>query len=474
MESRTKIVCTMGPAVNHPQKIDQLIEAGMNVARINFSHGTHEEHRETINNLKQARERAKIPLAIMLDTKGPEIRLGKLKEEQITLKEGQTLWLVREEIEGNEREITLKPSIVFESLKKDMFVLLDDGYIITHVVAVENKGVKVEVDHGGVIRSTRGVNVPTAEIALPAMTEQDVEDIRFGCKEGIDLIAASFIRSADHIISIKKLLKEEKSSGIGIIAKIENHQGVQNFDDIAKVADGIMIARGDLGVELPLSRVPHLQKKMIRACYLAAKPSVTATQMLESMIIKSRPTRAEVSDVANAIYDSTSAVMLSGETAIGSYPVETVKIMKEIAEEAEKDFNNYEFFKTNFEQLLPDTPTAVTKASIKTAYGVNAKAIFAFTASGLTARLLARMRPEMPIIAMTPNPRVYHQLAIVWGVIPILRKDVNNIEDAKKKISEYALSRQIVAYGDPVVITAGTPFGKAGTTNMMIVDTITV
>ncbi len=472
MVNRTKIVCTMGPAVASSERIEDLIDAGMNVARLNFSHGSHEEHGRVIGLLKQAREKKKVPLAIMLDTKGPEIRLGKLKKENLPLKEGSQIWLVKDEVEGDSNQITLTPASALDGLQKDMFILLDDGYIITHVVEVSSRGVKVEVDHGGEIRSLRGVNIPGVEIDLPPMTDKDVEDIRFGCQQDVDLIAASFIRSADHVLAIKKLLEEEGKHDIAVIAKIENRQGVHNFDSIVQVADGIMVARGDLGVEMPLTHVPRLQKMMIRKSYLAAKPSVTATQMLESMIVNPRPTRAEASDVANAIYDSTSAVMLSGETAVGSYPIEVVKVMNAIITETEGDFSYYEFFKHGTQRVFYDVPSSVTQASVNTAYSANAKAIFAFTTSGSTARLLSRLRPEMPIIAMTPSLKVYHQLALCWGVIPLLRGEVQDIEDAKRWISSFALERGIVQYGDLVVITAGTPFGRAGTTNMMIVDSI--
>lgn len=472
MLTRTKIVCTMGPAVATPEKIEGLIAAGMNVARLNFSHGTHTEHGQVIQYLKDARDKLKVPLAIMLDTKGPEIRLGKLKNDQITLKEGQRFWLIKEEVEGDEEKITLTPSLVLDALKRDTFVLLDNGYIVTHVVDVDKRGVQVEVDHGGVIKSTRGVNIPGADVELPPMTAKDEADICFGCEQDIDWIAASFIRSAEHVLAIKKLLKEQNKSDIAVIAKIENRLGVQNFDSIVQVADGIMVARGDLGVELPLTQVPRLQKMMIRKSFLSAKPCVTATQMLESMMVNSRPTRAETSDVANAIYDSTSAVMLSGETAVGKYPIQVVKVMKAIIEEAETDFGYYEFFKQSTQRPFYDVPSSVAGASINTAYGTNAKAIFAFTTSGSTARLLSRLRPQMPIIAMTPNLKVYHQLALSWGVIPLLCQDAHTIEEAKKKISEFALQKGLVQYGDLVVITAGTPFGQPGTTNMIIVDSI--
>jgi pyruvate kinase len=462
----------MGPAVATLERIEALIAAGMNVARLNFSHGSYEEHAKTIYFLKIAREKLSVPLAIMLDTKGPEIRLGKLKNGQITLKEGQQFWLVKEDIEGDEERMSLTPSIALDVLKKEMFVLLDNGYIITHVVDIGEKGVKVEVDHGGIIKSTRGVNIPGADIELPPMTAKDESDIRFGCEQDVDWIAASFIRSAEHVLAIKKVLEDQKRPDIAVIAKIENRLGVQNFDSIVQVADGIMVARGDLGVELPLTQVPRLQKMMIRKSFLSAKPCITATQMLESMMVNPRPTRAETSDVANAIYDSTSAVMLSGETAIGSYPIQAVKVMKAIIEEAEADFNYYEFFRLSTQHPFHDVPSSLAGASINTAYSANAKAIFAFTTSGSTARLLSRLRPEMPIIAMTPNVKVYHQLALVWGVIPILCKEAQTIEEAKKKISEFALEKGLVHYGDLVVITAGTPFGRPGTTNMMIVDSI--
>lgn len=469
---RTKIVCTMGPAVDSLEKIEALVHAGMNVARLNFSHGTYEEHAQTIRFLKTIREKLSVPLGIMLDTKGPEIRLGKLKNGEMHLKEGQQLFFVKEQVLGDEEKITLTPSIVFDVLRKDMIVLLDNGYIITHVVEVNEKGARVQVDHGGVIRSTKGVNIPSAEVELPVLTHKDVEDIKFGCSQDIDLIAASFVRSAEHVMMIKKILEDAGNPDVSVIAKIENKQGVQNFESIAQAADGIMIARGDLGVEMPLTQVPRLQKMMIRKCYLAGKPSVTATQMLESMINNPRPTRAEASDVANAIYDSTSAVMLSGETAVGAYPIETVKVMKGIIQETENDFDYFDFLKHVSLKGFADVPSSVAHATIRTAYSASAKAIFAFTTSGSTARLLSRLRPEMPIIAMTPNPKTYQKLSVCWGVIPLLSQGANTIEEAYKQISAFAVEKGYVRYGDLVVITAGTPFGQPGTTNMIIVDTI--
>ncbi|NGX61082.1 MAG: Pyruvate kinase [Chlamydiae bacterium] len=469
---RTKIVCTLGPCCDTLEKIEGMIDKGMNVARLNFSHGTHEEHGNVISLLKEARRKKQVPLAIMLDTKGPEIRLGKLKEEKVYLVEGSSLWLLREEVEGSGQEITLTPAMVLDVLKKDMVVLLDDGLIFTHVVEVDKKGVRVQIDYGGIIRSTKGVNIPDAVIDFPPMTEKDIEDIRFGCEQDVDYIAASFIRSSEHVVVIKKLLEEEGKSSIHVIAKIENKEGVKNFDSIVQVADGIMVARGDLGVEMPLTQVPKLQKMMIRKCYLGAKPCVTATQMLESMILNPRPTRAEASDVANAIYDSTSAVMLSGETAIGNYPLETISVMDSIIRETEEDFAYLEFFKERSQPVYYDVPSSVAQASVHTAYSTDAKAIFAFTTSGTTARLLARLRPKMPILAMTPNKKVYNQLSLSWGVIPILSDESKNVEEAKEAITQYALEQGIVKHGDLVVITAGTTFGEVGTTDMMMVDSI--
>lgn len=471
--ARTKIICTIGPACNSFEMILELCKAGMDVARLNFSHGTHEDHLRLINDLKKARQQLGVPLAIMLDTKGPEIRVGKVPDGKIILEAGQRVRLCSQEDSCRQpASIPIIPSSVLNLLPIGARVLFDDGYISSHVVEADQKSVTVQIDNFGALSSGKGVNVPNVDLKLPAVTEKDIEDIRFGCEQDVDLIAASFVRSPDHVIVIKNLLSEFKKPEIQVIAKIENSEGVKNFDSIVQVADGIMIARGDLGVEVPLSEVPRLQKMMIQKSYLAGKPSVTATQMLESMIHNPRPTRAEVSDVANAIYDSTSAVTLSGETAVGKYPLETVRIMKSIATETESDFN-YRNFADNYRHVtFHDVPSAVTLATVKTAYSSAARAIFAFTNGGSTARLLSRLRPEMPIIAMTPSEKCFHQMAYCWGVIPFLKKSGNSISDAFSKISTFALSKDIVSYGDLVVVTAGSPFGISGTTNMMIVESI--
>lgn len=472
MSTRTKVICTIGPACNTVEKMLELIDAGMNVARLNFSHGTHAEHQKVIDNLKEARKKKRAPLAILLDTKGPEIRVGKIKGGELPLAAGQLLTLVKEQVEGTIEKVTVTPEIVFDSVQIGMTVLFDNGFISSRVVKVIDGGMVVEIDNPGILRSNKGVNIPNKSIDLPAMTEKDLEDIHFGCENDIDIIAASFVRSAEHVLSIKRLLIKEGKPDILVMAKIENFQGVENFDAIVQVADGIMVARGDLGVELPVYQVPKLQKMMIRKCCLAGKPVVTATQMLESMMNNPRPTRADVSDIANAIYDSTSLVMLSGETAVGSYPIETVKVMRSVIREAESDFNYRDFFYHDVKRVYHDVASSVTLASVKTAYSSNAKAIFAFTSSGLTARLLSRLRPEMPIIAMTTSEKIYNQLAFNWGVVPFYCKEAKTLEDAFEKLAKFALEKGFVKFGDLVVVTAGTPFGLAGTTNMMLVESI--
>ncbi|MGD2169255.1 MAG: pyruvate kinase [Chlamydiota bacterium] len=470
--TRTKIICTIGPAVNSYEKILELVDAGMNVARLNFSHGTHENHQATIENLKRAREKRKVPLAIMLDTKGPEIRLGKIKGDALKVSKGQLLKIVPDPDPNDENQITIHPFSVLITINKGMNILFDDGYVSSKIVEKTEKEVTIEILNDGVLKSNKGVNIPKAHLNLPAMTDKDIEDLIFGCQQDIDIVAASFIRSSDHVLAIKELLKQQGKSEILVIAKIENSQGVENFDSIVQVADGIMIARGDLGVELDLGDVPRLQKMMIKKCYHSCKPVVTATQMLESMILNPRPTRAEVSDVANAIYDASSAVMLSGETAVGNYPIEAVKQMKHIAESTEADFDYKEFFRSHSNRDYHDISSSVALAAVKTAYSAGAKAIFAYTSSGFTARLTSRLRPKMPIFALTPKKKNYHQLAFNWGVTPIYAEKYNNKQEAFSLVQEYALKNGFIEFGDLVVVTAGTPFGKVGSTNMMVVENI--
>lgn len=470
MHTHTKIVCTIGPAVATYEKMFQLAEAGMNIARLNFSHGTHEEHLRDIENLKRVREKTKRPLAIMLDTRGPKIRVGKLPNDMMVLQPKQRIKIVAE---GSKKEgIPVHPIEVFEAIQVGGIVLFDDGYISSQVIEKGDLEATVEIQNSGVLKSGKGVNLPGAHIPLPGLTQGDIEDVKFGCEHDIDIIAGSFIRSAHHILSIKDLVVKQGKPEILVVAKIESTQGIENFDSIVQVADGIMVARGDLGVEVDLALVPKLQKMMIRKCYQACKPVITATQMLESMISNPRPTRAEVSDVANAIYDGTSAVMLSGETAVGKYPIETVQRMKSIIEETEADFDYHRFYELHAQRDYHDVSSAVSAAAVKTAYSTGAKAIFAFTTSGQTARLVSRLRPSMPVIAVTPNQKNFHQLIFNWGVVPVLCVGCKNAKEAFSAASSYALEHGHISFGDVVVVTAGTPFGKKGTTNMLLVENI--
>ncbi|MBN1914777.1 MAG: pyruvate kinase [Parachlamydiales bacterium] len=471
MQKFTKIICTIGPSVSSLEKMIELIEKGMNVARINFSHGTYEEHRKTIDNVKKAREITGQPIAILLDTKGPEIRVGEIANNEIVLSPQQKLEIVPNII-GNDRQISIHPFDVLEKVNIGMKILFDDGYILTQVVEKKKDRIVIEVINQGVLRSKKGVNIPDAVLSLPAMTQKDIEDLKFGCQNDIDIVAASFVRSEEHVLSIKQLLSEQGRSDIPVIAKIENKEGIANFNNIVKVADGIMIARGDLGVEVDLSLVPRLQKMMTKKCIENFKPVVIATQMLESMIANPRPTRAESSDVANAIYDYASVVMLSGETAIGKYPVEALKQMCNIIDKTEEDIDYRAYFDVQKERDFFDISTSVGVASVKTAYSAEAKAIFVFTSSGFTPRLISRWRPAKHIIALTTNKRTYYQLSFLWGVIPLYIDQCKDAEEAFTIMSKYALENNIVSFGDLVVVTAGIPFGKRGSTSMMMVESI--
>lgn len=446
------------------------MKTGMNVARLNFSHGDHAGHLQVIKHLKKAREELNQPLAIMLDNKGPEVRVGNLPSP-LELKKGDRFFLTDNQ-QNNPKYIPINPVSVLLKLEVGVKVLFDDGYVISRVIEIKDNGVWVEIENGGDLSSHKGVNVPGVALDLPILTPEDLEDIRFGCEHDIDILAVSFIRSAEHILKIKEVLKDFEKPEVLVIAKVENYQGINNFDHILKVADGIMVARGDLGVEVPISQVPRLQKEMIRKCFTAGKPAITATQMLESMIHHPRPTRAEVSDVANAIYDSTSCVMLSGETAMGQYPIQAVQVMSEIILDTEAYFNYQDFFYSQMQSCYKDVPSAVTSATVNTAYTTEARAIFVYSSSGYTPRLISKWRCAIPVIVLTHNRKVYHQLALNWGIIPIYSPNFKTMEEAFNIICDYALKRKLVALGDIVIVTAGSPFGVSGSTNMMLVENI--
>lgn len=466
----TKIVCTIGPAVDSVKKIIELIDMGMNVARINFSHGDYDQHEKTLDNLKKAQKITKKPLSIMLDTKGPEVRVSVSLKDCVKIKKGEKVF-IKEKVE-DEKTFSITPIEILDCLKKDVKILFNDGYVITRVCDIKKEGIVLEGLNDGVIKPGNSVNIPGIPLNLPAMTEKDKKDLAFGCLHDIDIVAASFIRSSEHLLSIKKFLREKNREDILVVAKIENKMGVENFDSIVEVADGIMVARGDLGVEVDISLVPRYQKMMIQKSNYHYKPVITSTQMLESMIKNPMPTRAEASDVANAIYDSTSCVMLSGETAVGKYPKESVRVMKNIIKVAEEDFDHLGFFEKEAKVENMDISSALAISAVKTAYNSKAKAFFVYTSSGFTARLISRWRPNKPVVALTTDRRVYHQLGFVWGVIPVYTEKCEDARKAFDIMSDFSIKNNIVSFGDLVIVTAGMPFGKKGSTNLMVIDSI--
>lgn len=467
MMRRTKIVCTLGPATASYEKIKELACAGMNVARLNFSHGSLDQKLQLINHIKKVREELQVPLAILLDTKGPEIRLGEIANMEVS--KGSRIRLVKK-IE-KEKDIPVVPAFILDQFLPGMEVLFDDGYVVGRAILVGDGFVEVEIQNTGVIKSQKGVNLPGQVLNLPDMTEQDIRDIEFGCDQDIEMIAASFINHPRQVLAIKDLLERKGKSHIMVISKIESREGVKNFDEILEVSDGIMVARGDLGVEIFVGLVPPLQKKMIRACNLRSKIVITATQMLESMINNPTPTRAEASDVANAIYDATSAVMLSGETAVGKYPIETVQIMHKIICEAEKDFDYINYFQNDRTVELQNIPTAMARAAVHTSYSTYASAIIACSRGGHTVRRLSRFRPSALIIVVTPSYVTYHQTSIMWGTCAYIEQSIDPIEGFNE-ISCFALQKGWVNYGDMVVLTNGKPYGVSFTTNTLMVRSI--
>lgn len=468
---RTKIVCTIGPASESVEILKEMIKAGLNVARLNFSHGTHEEHERRIKAIRQAAAEVGKTVAILMDTKGPEIRLGILEKEPIYLEAGDRIILTTEEIKGNKERISVTYKQLPQDVREGNTILLADGLISLKVLQVAGTEINCEVENGGELRSRKGVNVPGVPVNLPAITDQDIKDIKFGIAHNLDFIAASFVRKPDDIIAIRKLLEEE-GADLDIIAKIENQEAVDNLEEIIKVADGIMVARGDLGVEIPAEEVPLIQKIIIDKCNRVGKPVITATQMLESMIDNPRPTRAEASDVANAILDGTDAVMLSGETAVGKYPVEAVATMARIAVTAESAINYEEILVRKGRNLSRTVTDAISYATCATAQDLEAAAIISSTESGYTPKMVSKYKPKAPIIAVTPHAKVLRKLSLTWGVQPLL---VGHTKDTDSMISsavEVSLEAGLISAGDLVVITAGVPVGVHGTTNLLKVHTV--
>ncbi len=471
---KTKIVATIGPASDDLETLEQLLQAGLDVARLNFSHGTYEEHGRRIANLRLAMERTGKQIALLLDTKGPEIRTGPLKEESVYLKEGEQLILTTLPVDGDQHKL----SVSYAGLPQDVYpgakILIDDGLIEAEVVDVEGTEIITKILNGGELRSSKGVNVPGVSIRLPGLTEKDAADIRFGLSQGVDFIAASFVRKPSDVLEIRQVIESEgeASNTVQIIAKIENQEGVDNLDAILEVADGIMVARGDLGVEVPAEEVPVIQKQIIAKCNQKGKVVITATQMLDSMQRNPRPTRAEVADVANAILDGTDAVMLSGETAIGKYPVEAVRTMARIAKRTEEAIHYTKWLEERSAGKQNTIADSISQAVSRAALDLNASAILTPTESGYTARLISKYRPKAPIVAVTPHEKVARQLSLSWGVYPVVAPAAISTDEMLEVTVSQSLKAGYIHYGDLVVITAGVPVREPGTTNMLKIHVV--
>ena len=466
-QRKTKIICTLGPAVDDPDMIRQLIRTGMNAARFNFSHGSHEEHLKRLNMLKGVRDSMGRPVATILDTKGPEIRIRSFSTKTVTLEAGATFTLTTREVEGNESIVSVTYSELHKELSVGNEILIDDGLIGIRVEKIEGQDIVCTVINGGTLSANKSIHIPGVSINLPAITEKDVGDLKFGVENDFDYVAASFVRRAADVKAIRDTLDSFGGQDVKIIAKIENQEGVDNLDEILSLADGIMVARGDLGVEIPASRVPILQKNMIRKGLHVGKTVITATQMLDSMIRNPRPTRAEVSDVANAVFDGTSCVMLSGETAGGKYPIEALTAMVNIVTDAENSINYWRVFRNQHVFHVSNINDAITHSCCLTAMDLDAKAIITATNSGHSARMIARYRPACPIAALTMRDKVRRQLAICWGVQPYLTGEVHSTDRIFSLSVECALKEKLVKSGDVVVITAGVPLGRSGSTNLI-------
>ena len=470
---KTKIICTLGPSSDNEIVLSELVDAGMNVARLNFSHGTHEEHAAKIAMIKRLRERKKVPLPILLDTKGPEFRIKTFAEGKITLKDGDTFIFTTEDIVGDKTRVAVSFAGICEQLVPGDKILLNNGLMIFEVVKVEKPDVICKTIIGGELSNRKSMFFPDKELDMIYLSEQDKADIKFGVEHGVDFIAASFVSKAQDVIDIRNWLRQcgSPDGEIEIIAKIESRAGVNNLNSILDVCDGIMVARGDLGVEVPFEELPSIQKTIINACRVRGKRSITATEMLESMIKQPRPTRAEISDVANAVYDGSSAIMLSGETAAGAYPVEAVKAMAKIAKQAEAN--------TNYIAHIDDSKYQITKLSealshsaCTLAQDIGAKVIVVCTRTGGTAKMVSRFRPMIDIIGMTTDEKAYRKLALSWGVIPVMSEEFYSVDVLFHYAKRAAMDTGFVQRGDKIVLTGGTPNGKSGNSNLINVETV--
>ena len=463
---KTKIVCTLGPASSSKEVISKMYDAGMNVCRINFSHGSHEEHAEKIKIIKEIREERRIPLPILLDTKGPELRTGVYKNGKITLNKGDKFIFTTEDVVGDETKVSVSYDHICEVMQKGDKILLNNGLMVFEVDSVDEKNVYTTVLEGGETSNHKSMYFPEKQLKLEFLSERDKSDILFGIKHDVDFIALSFVSTKEDLLTVRKFVKENGGEKIDIIAKIESRQGVNNLREIAEVSDGIMIARGDLGVEIPYEELPNIQKKMIDTCRIIGKRCITATEMLESMIHNPRPTRAEISDVANAVYDGSSAVMLSGETAAGAYPVEAVRAMAKIVEQAE---NNTQYIQmiTDDQFIISTTDEALSHSACTLARDLKAKAIVVCTHTGKTARMVSRFRPQIPIIGLTTDTKAFRQLALSWGVLPMMSDEYSSVDILFYFAKQAAKESGIVKKGEMVVMTGGTPIGKGGNSSII-------
>lgn len=464
---KTKIICTLGPSTDSEETLKALINAGMNVGRFNFSHGLYDEQENRLAMLEKVREELDVPVAALLDTKGPEIRLTTFEKGSVVLKEGQEFTLTTKEVEGNENIVGISYKDLPSDVEKGVHILIDDGLIDMEVLEVSSTDIKCRVVNGGKISDRKGVNVPNVDLTMPFLSPKDRKDLIFGVQHGFDFIAASFVRTADDVREMRAFLKEYGGDDIQIIAKIESYQGIKNIDAIIKEADGVMVARGDMGVEIPLEDVPAIQKMIIKKGYKAGKFVITATQMLDSMMKNPRPTRAEATDVANAVYDGTSAIMLSGETAAGKYPVEACDTMARIAIKTEQDINYTSRLKEREVIKNPSVTDAVSHSACTMSSDLNASAIMTVTMSGRTAHMVSKYRPESPIIAGCIKKKVWRQMGLCWGVTPMLIEEKNDAEELFAHAIDRAEDAKLLEEGDTVIITAGIPLGISGTTNMI-------
>ncbi len=469
---KTKIICTIGPASESFEKLCELMESGMNVARLNFSHGSHEEHGERIVNIRKASEKTGKTVAILLDTKGPEIRTNDFEGGKAELVMGSEVTITTEEVMGTAEKFSVTYAGLIDDVEVGSQILIDDGLIELEVIGKEGNDIRTKVLNSGTVKNKKGVNVPNVSIKLPGITEKDKKDIIFGIEQGVDFIAASFVRKAADVLEIRELLKEHDAEHIHIMPKIENQEGIDNIDEILAVSDALMIARGDMGVEIPPQEVPLVQKRLIKKCNDLGKPVVTATQMLESMQQNPRPTRAEASDVANAILDGTDAVMLSGETAAGKYPVESVLMQATIAETIEASLDYRSILKKRTKATEPSITNAIGQSVAYTAASLDVSAIVTATESGYTARAISKYRPEAPIIAVTSDAGTQRRLAVSWGVQAIVAPKATSTDDMIVRSVDAVKEAGIIKDGETIVLTAGIPFGTRGTTNMMKVQIV--